>query len=79
MPSKTRITVNPTPKFMAAVKKYRVDNDLPSDAAALLELAAKGLGVDIEPRNGWGGKREIEQIMEAADALTDYGRNDPTE
>lgn len=58
MPSVNRISVSLTPDFKERLKAYQKEHKLPSLAAALVELAAMGLGEDIKPRSEWGGKRK---------------------
>lgn len=75
-----KITV--TPEFKETVAAYQKRHGFKSWAQALLHLAAVGYRAETQqelpPTPQWGGTR-IEAIMEQADLLTDYGRNDPTE
>lgn len=58
MPSENRVTVNLTPEFAERLKEYQKEHNIKSLAAALVELAATGLGEDIKTRADWGGKRK---------------------
>lgn len=58
MPSKNRVTVNLSSDFLALVKAYQEENKLKSLAEAIANLAAIGLGQDVEPKAQWGGSRK---------------------
>lgn len=80
------IKVTLTAAFAAAVEQYQKDNDIETLAKAVAILAAIGYetatGLDApEPTNqhgGWrGSEASIKALMDYADRVTDFGRNDP--
>lgn len=82
-----RHSVTLTDDLRAAVEQYRQRHDIPSFAAALVELARIGLETETgeEPPEAasWGGWRGSEKslaaLMAYVDSITDEGRNDPAE
>lgn len=82
------IKVTLTAEFAAVVKEYQEARGIKTLAKAVAELAALGYEAEIgEPapmptnnHGGWrGSENSIKALMERADRLTDYGRNDPAE
>lgn len=82
------IKVTLTAEFAEAVKVYQQVHGIKTLAKAVVQLAAIGYEVETgepvsNPTNqhgGWrGSENSIKALMERADRLTDYGRNDPAE
>lgn len=55
-----RINVSVTEEFRRVLEAYREQNNLQSISEALVDLAAKQIGVDSPRPNNWGGNRKGE-------------------
>lgn len=77
-----RINITPTPEFRAWLEAYAEENGMEL-VEAFLSFASDSIreaGFTGKIANQRGKyERDLETVVKVADAITDYGRNDPTE